>query len=355
MPNYTPLWVKRNRDEQIRYWTQRRQQLVEQMERDEGKLNEKLASIYSVEERKLEREIRAFYAEYGEKDVIEYRKLLQSLSEEDLILLMEKMDDFAEKYPQYAHLMPVREKIYVLDRLEGLQYSIWLQQLKIGAIEQELFESHLRKYAMRAANLAAEELGFGKTFYSINDSLIREVINKRWAQGKNFSDDIWNDTEKVASILCNDLALGFARGVKFDEMAKMLADKFHHDRTRNAKRLVYTEGTFVLNEAQAMVHEKEFDSYQMIYITERGTDHPDSKVCVICEGVVNYQKTEPVRFEDRMPGVNFPPLHPWCRCNYLVVVDDWEDWIERYVARHGGDYIQERDRPDLNYLHPEVR
>ena len=44
-----------------------------------------------------------YYQEYGKNNVIEYRKLMEALSDEDKRLLIEQMDEFAKKYPQYAH------------------------------------------------------------------------------------------------------------------------------------------------------------------------------------------------------------------------------------------------------------
>ena len=43
------------------------------------------------------------------------------------MLLIQRMDEFEKKYPEYADLMPIRESIYKLNRLEGLQQSIRLQ------------------------------------------------------------------------------------------------------------------------------------------------------------------------------------------------------------------------------------
>ena len=114
------------------YWTDRQRQLNSQMEKDEAALKKRLSSFYDVESKKLEREIAAYYQKYGEKNVIEYRKLKESLSSADRKMLMEQMDDFAKKYPEYKHLLPVRESIYKLDRLEGLQHSVKMQMLEIG-------------------------------------------------------------------------------------------------------------------------------------------------------------------------------------------------------------------------------
>lgn len=112
------------------YWANRQKQLNQAAEKEESKLKKRLSKYYDSEFRKLEKQIAAYYQEYGENNVIEYRKLMEALSDEDKRLLIEQMDEFAKKYPQYAHLMPVRESIYKLNRLEGLQYSVIMRRRK---------------------------------------------------------------------------------------------------------------------------------------------------------------------------------------------------------------------------------
>lgn len=311
------------------YWGERRKDLMAQMSADEAELFERLERLYASEVAKLEREIAAYYAEYGESDVIEYRKLLASLSREDVELLMRKMDDFAAKYPQYAHLMPVRESIYKLNELEAVQLSMRLQQLEIGAIEQSELQAHLEEQARRAANLAAEQMGFGSSFYAVNSQLVASTVGAAWSQGKSYSERIWDNREKLAAYLNDDFAKLLARGVSYDKCAKLLSERFENVSSRDIRRLIFSEGTFVVNEAQAQVHEQYFESYSLTCA--------DSKACQICKDVQRKQKESPVRFSERSPGVNFAPLHPWCRCSYSIEVGDWNAWIDAYVAAHGGD------------------
>ena len=104
------------------YWSDRQEQLKKVAETDEEAIKKRLKKQYDKELRRLDREIAAYFQKYGEDNVIEYRQLMQQLDDADRTLLIEQMDEFAEKYPQYAHLMPVRESIYKLDRLQGLHY-----------------------------------------------------------------------------------------------------------------------------------------------------------------------------------------------------------------------------------------
>lgn len=310
------------------YWERRQRELNQALEKDEAKLKKRLSSFYDTECRKLEKEIAAYYSQYGENNVIAYRRLMESLPEEDKRLLLERMDDFAEKYPEYAHLLPVRESIYKLNRLEGLQQSILLQQLEIGAVNEEEIRKHLEKQAARNASAAAETMGFGKNFYAENSQLVRQVVNTAWCNGKNFSQRIWDNVEKLAGYLGTDLAQGFARGDSYERLTKQLRQRFGKVSRNDAYRLIYTEGTFVMNEARAVSFEQDTEEYvfrvQYDAIRQKGW----RDVCDDLNG-----KT--FQWSERKPGINFPPMHAWCHCTATPYISDWNAWMDQYVQRHG--------------------
>lgn len=310
------------------YWERRQRELNQALEKDEAKLKKRLSSFYDAEYRKLEKEIAAYYSQYGENNVIAYRRLMESLPEEDKRLLLERMDDFAEKYPEYAHLLPVRESIYKLNRLEGLQQSILLQQLEIGAVNEAEIRKHLEKQAARNASAAAETMGFGKNFYAENSQLVRQIVNTAWCNGKNFSQRIWDNVEKLAGYLGTDLAQGFARGDSYERLTKQLRQRFGKVSRNDAYRLIYTEGTFVMNEARAASFEQDTEEYifRVQYDAIRRNGWRD--ICDDLDG-------QTFLWSERRPGINFPPMHAWCHCTATPYVSDWNAWMDRYVQRHG--------------------
>lgn len=316
------------------YWSKRQEELNKALEKDEAKLKKRLAKMYAEESRRLERQIAAYYEMYGEDDVIAYRKLLEDLSEEDKRLLMEEMDDFAEKYPEYRDLMPIRESVYNLDRLEGLQYSVQIQQLRIGAKEQDMIKQHLIENAYRSANAAAEAMGFGTKFYSMNSNIMSRFVGVPWADGRSFSDRIWDNKKKLTNYLSRDLAQGMARGDSYEQLVKNITERFGKVSKNDAYRLVYTEGTYVMAESSMMPFEEDFQFYKLSTVG-------DDKVCSICRGLEN---GEPMPIEKRVPGENFPPLHPWCRCTFTIEVEDWDKWMDDYVAKYGQSTADEAGR-----------
>ena len=307
------------------YWSDRQDQLRKAAEKEEAAIKKRLSKFYDAEFKRLDKEIAAYFQKYGENNIIEYRTLWQSLDEADRTLLMEQMDEFAEKYPQYAHLLPVRESIYRLDRLQGLQYSVFMSQANIAGYTNEQIAQYEAKLAQQGLNSSMETLGFGKNFYSINDNIVQEFVDVPWCNGENFSTRIWNDTQRVANYINQDMAQAFARGDSYDRIIKNVQRRFGVNRS-NAYRLVFTEGTYVMAESSIKPFEEDFTQYEYSPIL-------DGKTCEICRAL----NGKVFEISERQPGVNFPPMHPWCRCTWLPYVEDWEKWMDDYVKRHNGE------------------
>ena len=75
------------------YWSERQDQLKKAAEKGDEQLRKRLLKYYESEGKRLEKEIAAYYAAYGVDNVIQYRNLLQSLSDADKQLLIEQIDD----------------------------------------------------------------------------------------------------------------------------------------------------------------------------------------------------------------------------------------------------------------------
>lgn len=307
------------------YWSDRQDQLRKVAEKDEAAIKKRLSKFYDAEFKRLDKEIAAYFQKYGENNVIEYRTLLQSLDEADRTLLMEQMDEFAEKYPQYAHLLPVRESIYRLDRLQGLQYSVYMAQANIAGYTNEQLTEYETKLAQQGLNYSMETLGFGKNFYAINAAIVKEFVDVAWCNGENFSTRIWNDTQRVAEYINRDMAQAFARGDSYDRIVKDVRRRFGVNRS-NAYRLVFTEGTYVMAESSIKPFEEDFTQYEYSPIL-------DGKTCEICRAL----NGKIFEISERQPGVNFPPMHPWCRCAWIPYVEDWDKWMDDYEQRHSGE------------------
>lgn len=329
------------------YWNDRKQQFSASLAKDEKRLFSKLAAYYEREAAALEKQIAAYYTQYGEGNVLAYRQLLQTLDAAEVQLLMEDCNAFAEKYPEYADFLPVRESIYKLNRLEGLQTSILLQQLEIGAVEQEQLTAFFLKQAARYANFSAELLGFGEQFYRIDSDMVKKVVGNRWCEGKNFSERIWDNRQKLARTLQTEVVNGIIRGENYHTLANNLRQKFTGVSKKQAERLVYTEDTYLSCEAAITPFEKDpsFTQY-------RFSCTMDGSECDICRALSG----QTFSIKERAPGTNFPPMHPWCRCFFDIVVPDLETMRrnEKKSAenRSNSDAILLTDRQDSGIIEP---
>lgn len=305
------------------YWQRRQKEQLKALEKSEKALMQRLTAYYRDEYAKLDKEIASFYSKYGVKKIIEYRMLLEDLSPQDRSLLIKNVEEFKEKYPNLKHIVPVRENIYKLNRLEGLQLSIIMQQAEIGTVNEQAVRRHLENLALKNANSVAELLGFGKNFYFENSDTIKNFVGVKWCDGKDFSQRIWENTDKLARYLTTDLAQGFARGESYEKLTTQIGKRFIDVAKRDIYRLVYTEGTYIMAESSAKPFEEDFENYRLSTVG-------DGKVCPICTSVAE----NVFRFADREAGVNFPPIHPMCRCTFEIVVDDWNKWLDDYEKKH---------------------
>ncbi|SIJ47256.1 NAD+--asparagine ADP-ribosyltransferase [Mycobacteroides abscessus subsp. abscessus] len=87
--------------------------------------------------------------------------------------------------------------------------------------------------------------------------------------------------------------------------------------TYNASRLLVTESARVQAESQKLTYLKELgedDEYKYVAKIDKKT----SKICHSLNGKV-------FKVKDMIPGINAPPMHPWCRSTTVPHLGNWRD------------------------------
>lgn len=284
------------------YWEKRYEKWIANQNKTDTEFQKILEKDYQRTARELEKEIASYFARYSKEDVIEFRTLLQELSDADKSILYGDIDAFIEKYPQYSHLVPIRESIYKLNRLEGLRYSTHLKLLELGAIEQEQFERHLLETFGKQHQYLIDELGLGKQFLAVNDTIAKATIYTKWVNNQNFSDRIWNNKEKLLNHLTTTYRDGLARGDNYEKLTKAIMERFsvaYFD----ARRLVWTEASFIMNQAHSQAYiQAGVEEYEL----NAKLDSRTSKICRDMDG-------KRFRFDEMIVGINYPPFHSFCR------------------------------------------
>lgn len=301
------------------YWHSRQTLADAAMEKDERALSIRVHNAYESELRRLNREIAEYYQRYGENGVLEYRRLMETMDAKDRELLIRDCDEFLRQHPDMQSIVDVRKSIYQLNRLEGLQASARLHLYQATGDVVQRIDNHIMRQSLRGANTAAEAMGFGRSFYSMDSDAVRRFVDTVWTGNTSYSQRIWDNTETLASYVAQDMSKALARGDSYQRIAKALEKRFVDVPQSSLMRLVYTEGTYVSRMAQVEELKREgFDSYTIEVVH-------DERACEECEGV----NGSTFRFEDMQVGVNFPPLHPYCRCQIAPAVDDWDAWQQK--------------------------
>lgn len=306
------------------YWNKRVKEYVKSQNISDEELSNRLIKHYIRTSNEINKQIGEYYLKYGEDNIVEYKMLMEDLKDypDELKKLIERTDEFMKDYPEYEELRDIRNSIYKLNRLEALQYSTQIELMKLGAIEQKEMEQHLIDTFGKAYLNTAKELGLGKSFLSINSAVARNTIYDKWIDGRNFSDRIWVNKGKLVNQLQTTIRDGFIRGDNYNSLSDLLVKRLNVGFS-DAKRLIWTESSFVMNQASAQPY---IDAGHTEYRINAIIDNKTSKIC-------RHMHDEVFKFEDRKVGINFPPFHPWCRTMIVGVraprtLDDIKDTSE---------------------------
>ena len=286
------------------------------LEKGEEALKKKLSRLYDSESKKLEKEIAYYYQKYGKDNVLEYRNMMKRLTKEEATMLYEDMDNFFRLHPEYSALRPVRESIYKLNRLEGLQLSIMKQQLGLSSEEAALIGDHLLSYTISTYEGVSGLIPFNQF-----DGRAAKQVGEKIIKDTDFGKRLQANREKLADYLNNDIAKGIARGDSYDKLSKQICDRFDGVSRRSAYRLLYTEGTRMFNRANSEAF-AEVGINQYRYCTAG-----DNRVCSDCDAL----EGNVYNLSEASEGTNYPPMHPWCRCHVEPAVD-WDKWLNDRIA-----------------------
>lgn len=146
-----------------------------------------------------------------------------------------------------------------------------------------------------------------KAYTTIDTAAAKQMVNQIWcADGKSWSQRIWDNTKRLAETLNDELISCVVSGKKTTELKKKLQERFGVSYSA-ADSLVRTEMAHI----QTQAAKQRYEDYGIQQV-EIWAD-PDERTCEICGDL--HKKIYPV-------GAAIPiPAHPRCRCCIVPVVD----------------------------------
>lgn len=339
------------------YWAKRKANLIyDQMDKAE-KQADKFDDVYRQSKAYLDKQINKifdkFQRDYGlserdarhvlknmkdQKDLNELRKVLEARpNDPNIQRLLADLDS-----PAYAYRMKRLERLN--DDLDRMRESIYHSEKK----GSDAFYSDLMKDSYYKATFdLQQQTGLAYSFSDLPETEIKRLQGLKWT-GEAYSDRIWSNTGALASSVKDELLVSLMTGRSVRDTSQAIAERFEVGQNK-ARRLVRTESAFFHNQMELLSYEDaEITKYKFVAVLDRRT----SEICQEHDNKV-YDTDKAV------PGVNYPPLHPWCRSTTIAHDEDidysklerrarnpetgkveyvpadmsYNDWYSKYVAK----------------------
>ena len=276
------------------------------------------------------------------KDLNELRKVLEARpNDPNIQRLLADLDS-----PAYSFRMKRLERLS--DDLDHMRESIYHSE-KTGSDD---FYSDLMKDSYYKATFdLQQQTGLAYGFSGLPESEIKHLQSFSWVgDGSTYSTDIWKNTGKLTSSIKDELLMSLMTGRDTRETAQAIAERFNVGQN-DARRLVRTESAFFHNQMELLSYEEaDIEKYIFVAVLDKRT----SRICQEHDDQV-YDRDKAV------PGVNCPPMHPWCRSTTVGYDEDadysklkrrarnpvtgkveyvpadmtYKEWYSKYVAKDG--------------------
>lgn len=319
------------------YWTERQLSDVAKSDAEALAAFREMEKHYNRFERELSNEVAYFYQQYGADNILEFASLRQKASPGDLKLLYEDWTSFVSKYPEYAHLKPVREAMYKLDRYEMLLEKARFQIGELGAKEAAVMGESLKNTASRTYSEMGKALSGNVSL--LDDIQADLMIATRWVSGQNYSDRIWSNKDKLLGYLDKELRNGIIRGDDFKTLVGHLKTVTGTAK-KDAERLVRTESSYIANRANMQNYlDNGLGWYEYLAVE-------DSRTSDACSGL----NGRILPLDKAVIGTNYPPLHPNCRSRALPVSNRRakELGLDKNVVPNSGNILKDINEKQYN-------
>ncbi|MGT0130715.1 minor capsid protein [Streptococcus pneumoniae] len=304
------------------YWAKRKANLIYQQMDKAEKQADKFDKVYQEAKTYLDKEINKifdkFQRDYGlsqvdarqvlknmkdKKDLNELRKVLEARpNDPNIQRLLADLDS-----PAYSFRMKRLERLS--DDLDRMRESIYHSE-KTGS---DAFYSDLMKDSYYKATFdLQQQTGLAYGFSGLPESEIKHLQSFSWVgDGSTYSTKIWGNTGKLASSIKDELLMSLMTGRSVRDASQAIAERFNVGQN-DARRLVRTESAFFHNQMELLSYEEaDIEKYIFVAVLDKRT----SRICQEHDNQV-YDRDKAV------PGVNCPPMHPWCRSTTVAYDED---------------------------------
>ncbi len=281
----------------------------------------------------IEKEIARWYKRLGENNEISAAEARKLLSRDELKEFHWTVEEYIKRgresryTDKWAKQLENASARVHISRFEALKLQLQ-QQLEVLYGNQvdgldKLMKDIYTEGFRRSAFTIDTSMGVHYNLAATDPRRIDTIVKNPWAaDGKNFSDRLWRDKDKLVSTLQQEMQNAVARGDKLDAAVKNIARRMNAAKSSVA-RLVMTESAFISGKAQRdCFADLDVEEYEFVATLDRKT----SETCREHDGKV-------YKVKDYKPGTNAPPMHCWCRSCIVPYFGDYEGISGKRAAR----------------------
>ena len=304
------------------YWKLRFAQLEAAQNRKGAEVYAEIERQYRQAQKEIEGKIDAWYRRFADNNGVSMAEARRMLSVRELAELKWDVNDYIRHGKENAVDQKWMKELenasarFHISRLEALKLQTQ-QSLEImfgnqlDGVDTAMKHIFLDGYYHTAYEIQ-KGFGIGWDIAGLDQRQIEKIIMKPWAvDGKNFSERIWGNKEKLISEVHSELTRNILLGQDPQKAIDAIAKKMNTSKV-NAGRLVMTEEAYFSSAAQGdCFNDLGVEKYEIVATLDSHT----SEICQGFDGQVFPMK-------DFEPGLTAPPFHVNCRSTTVPYFED---------------------------------
>lgn len=304
------------------YWKQRFDQIEQAANNQSVEYIQSLEEKYRKAAQAIDGKINAWYQRLAANNGVSMTEARRMLTDSELKEFKWTVEEYIKAGQENAiderwmkELENASAKFHI-NRLEALKIEARQQiELATGGMVDDvdgLLKNVYSDTFYRSCFEVQKGFGVGFDVSKMDNGKVSKLLSKPWSvDGTNFSEKLWGNKAKLINNLDQELSRMVLTG-ESPQKAVANIKKAMGTSSNAAGRLVMTEQAYFTSVAQKDAYsELDVEEYEFV-----GT--LDDDTCSDC-GNLDGQHFP---MSEMQPGINAPPMHPYCRCTTCPCFDD---------------------------------
>lgn len=296
------------------YWAKRELQLKKRQIKNASNYEYALESRLKDLQREINKEVKYWMSKYADNNEISQQEAERILNGIDTKHFELTLEEFERKAKQGGNDKLLNSEYYKsrvaraeqikkqLEHLGGQFAGTESDQLR-RALEAQYADTYYHETWLNQQAYGDLSIDFNH----FDEDQLRTVAGKPW-QGSDFSERVWGEYQKeLPSQLSDAILRGILLGESYAKVSKRLEDRMADIKKSSVHRLVSTEMGHIAEQATYDFYKDEgLEEYEYLATLE-------ARTCGICGGLDGKH----FKVSEAKPGVNYPLIHPYCRCTTI--------------------------------------